>query len=162
MRADVEDDFTEYVKARLPRLRQAAFALCGDVHRADDVVQSTLVSLYRHWRRAVASDNLDAYVHRMLVHDFIDERRLRWSRVVLGDRDELDRMSVVVDMDSRTDVVAALRQLPRASARFWCCGSSATCRSRRPRRHCIAQPATSKHRPRAGSLLCGRFLPRQG
>ncbi len=105
MRADVQDDFTEYVRARLPRLRQAAYLLCGDVHRADDVVQSTLVSLYRHWRRAAASDNLDAYVHRMLVHDFIDERRLRRSRVVLGGRDELDRPSVAVDMDSRTDKV---------------------------------------------------------
>jgi|GEM_PF-3898691 len=38
MRADVEDDFTEYVKARLPRLRQAASLLCGVVHRADDSV----------------------------------------------------------------------------------------------------------------------------
>ena len=113
MRADVQDDFTEYVRARLPRLRQAAYLLCGDVHRADDVVQSTLVSLYRHWRRAAASDNLDAYVHRMLVHGFIDERRLRWSRVVLGGRDELDRPSVTVDTDSRTDIVAALRQLPQ-------------------------------------------------
>jgi RNA polymerase sigma-70 factor (sigma-E family) len=113
MRADAEGEYVEYVKARLPRLRQAAYLLCGDLHRADDVVQSTLVALYRHWRQASASHNLDAYVHRMLVHRFIDERRLKWSRVVLSDRDELERPAAVVDIDRRTDIEAALRHLPQ-------------------------------------------------
>ncbi len=113
MRADAEGDYVEYVKARLPRLRQAAYLLCGDRHRADDVVQSTLVALYRHWRRASASYNLDAYVHRMLVHGFLDEKRLRWSRVVLTGRDEMDRPASGVDVDSRTDIEAALRHLPQ-------------------------------------------------
>jgi RNA polymerase sigma-70 factor (sigma-E family) len=113
MRAGAEQDYAEYVKARLPRLRQAAYLLCGDIHRADDVVQSTLVALYRHWRRASGSDSVDAYVHRMLVHRFLDERRLRWARVVLTGRDRFDVAAPGPDIETRTDIDAALRRLPR-------------------------------------------------
>src|SRR5215475_401856 len=113
MRAEAERDYVDYVRARLPRLRQAAYLLCGDVHRADDVVQSTLVALYRYWRRASASDSIDAYVHRMLVHRFLDERRLRWAHVVLGRREPVDVSAPSHDVEARTDIHAALRRLPQ-------------------------------------------------
>jgi len=51
--------------------------------RADDIVQATVTALFRYWRRAAEVDNLDAYVHRMLVRNFLNERRLKWSRVLL-------------------------------------------------------------------------------
>jgi RNA polymerase sigma-70 factor (sigma-E family) len=117
MRADAESDYVDYVRARLPRLRQAAYLLCGDQHRADDIAQSTLVALYRHWGQASASHNLDGYVHRMLVHRFLDEKRLRWSRVLLTGRDEMDRPASGIDVDvyveGRTDIETALRRLPQ-------------------------------------------------
>jgi RNA polymerase sigma-70 factor (sigma-E family) len=113
MRADAESDYVDYVKARLPRLRQAAYLLCGDRHRADDIAQSTLVALYRHWGQASASHNLDGYVHRMLVHQFLDEKRLRWSRIVLTGRDEMERPASAMDVEGRTDIEAALRRLPQ-------------------------------------------------
>jgi RNA polymerase sigma-70 factor (sigma-E family) len=78
-----ESDYTDYVSARLGRWHKAAYLLCGDGHRADDIVQSTVTTLYRHWQRAVAADNIDAYVHRMLVRHFLSERRKAWSRVLL-------------------------------------------------------------------------------
>ncbi|HEU0240001.1 MAG TPA: SigE family RNA polymerase sigma factor [Micromonosporaceae bacterium] len=112
MRCDAEGEYVEYVKARLPRLRQAAYLLCGDVHRADDIVSGTLLALYRHWSRAAASNNLNAYVHRMLVHRYLDEKRLRWSRVVLTAPDGVDRASPEFDIDDRTDIESALRSLP--------------------------------------------------
>jgi hypothetical protein len=37
-----------------------------------------------NWKQAVRADNLDRYVHRMLVRRYLDDRRLRWSRVLLG------------------------------------------------------------------------------
>lgn len=113
MRADAESEFVDYVKARLPRLRQAAYLLCGDRYRADDIAQSTLVALYRHWGQASASHNLDGYVHRMLVHRFLDEKRLRWSQVILTGRDEVEWPASAMDLDSRTDIEAALRRLPQ-------------------------------------------------
>src|SRR5258708_678970 len=75
MDSDIDRDYVEYVSTRLPVLHRAAYLLCGDGHHADDIVQSTLLALYRHWRRARAADNTDAYVQRMLVRKFLDERR---------------------------------------------------------------------------------------
>ena len=83
MRADDEADYVEYVTARLPALQRTAYLLCGDAHQSDDIVQTTLTSLYRHWRRARAADNIDTYVHRMLGRVSLDEKRGRWSRVSL-------------------------------------------------------------------------------
>jgi RNA polymerase sigma-70 factor (sigma-E family) len=83
MRANHENDYVEYVTARLPALHRAAYLLCGDAHRADDIVQATATALYRHWRRARAADSLDAYVHRMLVRKYLDETRSGWARVRL-------------------------------------------------------------------------------
>lgn len=77
------DPYTEYVAASLPRLRRMAFALVGDAHRADDLVQETITKLYLHWRRAIRAHNLDAYTRQILVHTFLDERRLRWAQVRL-------------------------------------------------------------------------------
>lgn len=68
MRAQAEQEFTEYLQARLPRLPRAADLLCGDAHFAEDLVQSTALMLFRKWRAVKAADNMDAYVHRMLVN----------------------------------------------------------------------------------------------
>src|SRR5215475_5979265 len=84
MQPEPEGEFVEYVTARLPRLHRAAYLMCGDAHRADDIVQATLTTLYLSWRRARGADNLDGYVHRIMVRRFLDERRSRWARVVLG------------------------------------------------------------------------------
>jgi RNA polymerase sigma-70 factor (sigma-E family) len=78
-----DSEYVEYVSARLPALHRAAYLLCGDGHRADDIVAATTMVLYRHWRRAKDANNIDAYVHRILVRKFLEERRLHWARVRL-------------------------------------------------------------------------------
>jgi DNA-directed RNA polymerase specialized sigma24 family protein len=60
VRATDERQYTEYLVARLPALRRLAFLLCGDTHRADDVVQIAITRLYVHWRKASAAANIDA------------------------------------------------------------------------------------------------------
>lgn len=82
MRASDEQRYTEYVTARLPALRRTAFLLCGNEHRADDLVQVTITKLYVHWRRASAADSVDGYVRVMLVRTFLSEQRLGWARRV--------------------------------------------------------------------------------
>jgi DNA-directed RNA polymerase specialized sigma24 family protein len=52
-----------------------AHLLCGDGHQADDLVQETITKLYARWPRLSRVDNLDGYVHTMLVRTFLDERR---------------------------------------------------------------------------------------
>src|SRR2546423_15564128 len=80
-----EQEYVEYVTARLPSLRRLGYLLCGDEHGADDLVQQTITALYVHWRRASAADSIDAYVRQMLVRAFLDEKRRPWSRGRLTD-----------------------------------------------------------------------------
>ncbi|GAA2330752.1 SigE family RNA polymerase sigma factor [Dactylosporangium salmoneum] len=75
-----EQNYREYVAGNLERLRRIAFLLCGDWHTADDLTSTVLVKLFRHWRRAARFENLDAYVRRMLMRAWLDERRRPWRR----------------------------------------------------------------------------------
>ena len=84
MAAEGDGDYIAYVTGRLPVLRRVAAQLTGDVHRGDDLVQHAITRLYVHWRRASRTDNLDAYVYRILLRAFLDERRVRWAGVRLG------------------------------------------------------------------------------
>jgi len=83
MRTEARQEYVEYVTARLAPLRRLAYLLCGDGHRADDLVQQTITKLYLRWRRISAVEHLDQYVRTMLVRTFLDERRRPWSRVGL-------------------------------------------------------------------------------
>ena len=80
MRRAEEQVYRDFVMSRLESLRRTAYLLCRDAHLADDLVSITLTKLYRSWRRAVAADNLDAYVRGMLTKSWLSERRRPWRR----------------------------------------------------------------------------------
>jgi RNA polymerase sigma-70 factor (sigma-E family) len=86
---------------------------CGDPHRGDDLVQQAIAKLYVNWSKARAADNTDAYVQRILVRVFLDERRVRWSGVSLF----ATAPEVAVEPDRRVEdratLRAALDRLPR-------------------------------------------------
>ncbi|MDT0346273.1 SigE family RNA polymerase sigma factor [Streptomyces litchfieldiae] len=111
-----EAAYTAYVSARLPALRRMAHLLCRDPHRADDIVQATLTKLYVHWRRARAADDLDRYVHTMLVRAFLNERRLGWARVRLSGAPQetpgLPPAAGGPDIETRALVHTALSRVP--------------------------------------------------
>jgi RNA polymerase sigma-70 factor (sigma-E family) len=114
MRSELEREYVEYVAGRLPRLHRTAYMLCGDAHRADDIVQATLTALYVNWKRATGADNIDGYVHRILVRRYLDERRLRWSRVQLGDSHAAAAVAAPDhSIDERDELITALRSLPK-------------------------------------------------
>ncbi|HEX7302180.1 MAG TPA: SigE family RNA polymerase sigma factor [Lentzea sp.] len=71
---DRDREFGEYVDARALLMRRTAFLLCGDWHRAEDIVQTALIKLYVAWSR-VRKDSLDAYARKVLVRTAIDETR---------------------------------------------------------------------------------------
>lgn len=77
-------------------LRRKAYLLCGDWHAADDLVQDTLIAVYTSWPRVARGSNIDAYVSRVLVHKFIDDKRRPWRRTV-----------VTTDVPDRSDSHAA-------------------------------------------------------
>ncbi|GAA2605276.1 SigE family RNA polymerase sigma factor [Paractinoplanes durhamensis] len=113
MQVGANEEYVEYVAAKIPSLRRLAYVLAGDPHRADDLVQQTITTLFVKWRRAQTADNLDAYVRTMLVRTFLDEKRLAWARVRLFR--ELPEPPPFSDggIEDRQVVRAALGQVPR-------------------------------------------------
>jgi RNA polymerase sigma-70 factor (sigma-E family) len=108
--ADAE--YVEFVSSRLPKLRRAAYLLCGDWTRGDDIVSRTLTDVYVHWAKARRADNLDAYIRTVMVHRFIDEQRRGWSRVRLVDTLPDRPNHEPADAATGLDLKAALARMP--------------------------------------------------
>ena len=113
MRAAERDRaFSEFVQARRLHLRRVAYAICGDWHRADDLVQTALVKLYVAWPRVHTDGREEAYVRTIIVRADIDERRRPWRRETPGlpvvDRPARDPLPV----EERSALFDALQALP--------------------------------------------------
>ncbi|WP_331452453.1 SigE family RNA polymerase sigma factor [Streptomyces sp. SS162] len=82
----LEEGFARYVRGARPALRRNAFVLVGDWFAADDLVQQTLITVYRHWNRLERHDALSAYTRTVMVRLFVSDRRKhRWTRELLHD-----------------------------------------------------------------------------
>jgi len=122
-----DEEFTDHVTGRLPSLRRVAYLLCQHWHQADDLVQVAITNLYAHWGRVRAMDHIDAYVRRVVVREFLRERRSGWARRVTLDAEPRDGR--VTDpggvWDAAADLRTALARLPRRQRatlvlRFYC------------------------------------------
>ncbi len=69
-------DFEDWLAAREGALQRTAHLLTGDVHSAQDLVQTTLAKLFLRWDRVRSADNIDAYARTALVNEF----RSSWRR----------------------------------------------------------------------------------
>ena len=112
MRRSMEAQYTDYVSARLPALRRTAYLLCGDSHRADDLVQTAITKLYLHWRRASEVEHLDAYARKILVHVFLNEQRRGWFKRERVTGEPVELPAPETDPDMKTVVHAALATVP--------------------------------------------------
>ncbi|MFE4368024.1 SigE family RNA polymerase sigma factor [Streptomyces sp. NPDC056835] len=82
----IEEGFARYVIGARPALRRNAFLLVGDWHAADDLVQQTLITLYRRWEHLDQHDKLSGYTRTVMVRLFLSDRRNhRWTRERLVD-----------------------------------------------------------------------------
>ena len=75
-----ESGFRQWVAVRSTPLRRTAYLLSGSWHSADDLVQDTLIAVYPGWPRITRARNIDAYVNRILVNKYVDDRRRPWRR----------------------------------------------------------------------------------
>jgi RNA polymerase sigma-70 factor (sigma-E family) len=125
MSTRADEEFTEFIAARLPVLRRVAYLLCQDWHRADDLVQIAITRLYAHWGRVAAMEHAEAYVKTIVIRQFLIDRRSGWSRRVMLRAELPEPTGAWPDRDSALDVNAALAALPprqRATIvlRFYC------------------------------------------
>lgn len=80
-------EFAAFMVEAEPLLARTAWLLCGDRHRAEELVQATLVRTYVAWPRARAGDPL-AYARRTLANARIDTWRRRRREVLVDDTPE--------------------------------------------------------------------------
>ncbi|XIJ11833.1 SigE family RNA polymerase sigma factor [Lentzea sp. JNUCC 0626] len=114
-------EFGEFVDARALVMRRTAYLLCGDWHRAEDIVQQSLIKMYVAWSR-VRKDSVDAYARKVLVRTAIDETRrgfFQRERIV----DSVPE-SAVTDATTDLDLRRALDALPAGQRavvvlRYW-------------------------------------------
>jgi RNA polymerase sigma-70 factor (sigma-E family) len=107
-----DDGFTAYVAGRRAHLYRTAYLLCGDPHRAEDIVQNALAKLYVAWPRASRADSVEAYVRRVIINSHLDETRRPWRRESPTEDDRLDRAAPTGVAPEDADALwAALRDL---------------------------------------------------
>lgn len=117
-----DEDFAEFAAASEQRFYRHAYLLCHDREQARDLVQTTLLKLYRVWGRARRADHVHAYAHKALVRTYLDgQRRSRRERDLVA---LAEPPSAHDRPDLRMTVVDALAELPpRAKAvvvlRYW-------------------------------------------
>lgn len=104
----MDDEFSEYVAARWPRLVRSAVLLGCDAAEAEDIAQATLARCLTRWQRVRTADDRDAYVHRILLNTFSSARRRRWT----GERPvaTLPERPAPDDAQDRYDRVDALQR----------------------------------------------------
>jgi len=109
---DRDAAFTEFVLARQTHLRRIAYAICGDWHRADDILQTALVKLYAAWPRVQRNGREEAYVRQIIVRANIDEHRRPWRREQPGLDGYDGAAREPLPVEERTALFDALQQLP--------------------------------------------------
>jgi RNA polymerase sigma-70 factor (sigma-E family) len=75
--------FTRWASGRQQALLRTAVLLCGDHHRAEDLVQDALTKVAVRWSR-LEDQNPDAYARRVMVRTNISWWRKQRREVVLG------------------------------------------------------------------------------
>jgi RNA polymerase sigma-70 factor (sigma-E family) len=106
-----ERDFTEFVAQRTHALFRVAYALTGDQHAAEDLLQNALAKAAMRWSR-VEGDG-EAYVKRILYRDCVSVWRWRSRRreTLMATLPDLSAHADV-DPDLRMLLIDALRRLP--------------------------------------------------
>jgi RNA polymerase sigma-70 factor (sigma-E family) len=108
-------DFDAYVRGSHRRLKRLAFLLTGDLHAAEDLLQSAYARVYPRWGRVSRYENPDAYVRRVMVSIRTSWwRRVRGREVLTGDLPDRGGGADPATAEGELDrVLRALRRLPR-------------------------------------------------
>jgi RNA polymerase sigma-70 factor (sigma-E family) len=113
---DRAESFTRWASERQQALLRTAVLLCGDHHRAEDLVQDALTKVAVRWGR-LHDGNPDAYARQVIVRTNISWWRRRRHEVVRDVRDGGVSAGPGAEVDRRLALDRALAQLtPRQRA----------------------------------------------
>ena len=111
-RSSRDAEFAAFVAARQVHLRRIAYAVCGDWHRAEDLLQASLVKLYVAWPRIHTGGREEAYARQIIVRANIDESRRPWRRERAGLEDRDTQARTELPYEERSALFDALQALP--------------------------------------------------
>ncbi|MEZ5192684.1 MAG: SigE family RNA polymerase sigma factor [Nocardioides sp.] len=125
-----EDSFADWVAASGPRLKRMAFLLTGDLHEAEDLLQTAYAKALPRWRALSTYDAPEAWMYKVMVNQRTSwwrrSRKREWSTDQIPERawraGTAGEAEALVESQS---LLAALRDLPerqRAAVvlRHWC------------------------------------------
>jgi RNA polymerase sigma-70 factor (sigma-E family) len=137
MRAQLDEEFRDFMHGRWPAMVRLAYALTGDQGHAEDVAQTAFARTYASWPKVRRTGNPDAYVRRIVINENLN--RFRKHRVAERLTDTLPDSAAGAlpgsltgsgaadatrQYDDRSALIAALQRLgPRQRAvivlRYW-------------------------------------------
>jgi RNA polymerase sigma-70 factor, ECF subfamily len=112
--ASKHDSLSEPLIKAVPNLRAFAISLCGDVDRADDLVQETLVKAWNNLSSFEQGTNLKAWLFTILRNTYFSECRKLRREVKDPDGELAAKLSVRPEQHGHMDLVdfnAALARL---------------------------------------------------
>lgn len=116
MDTDAHAEFVAFVQARQHRLLRSAYLVCGDHHRAEDLLQDALVKLALRWRQ-VRDGDPEAFLRTVMYRDAVSWWRRRRREDLPGelpDRDATDDTAGVPDRLAFERALARLTVRQRA------------------------------------------------
>jgi len=153
-----EPELRDALLAAVPSLRAFAISLSGQVDRADDLVQDTLLRALANIDRFERGTNLNAWLFTILRNLFHSEYRKRRREVEDPDGSYAARLTVHPEQGSRLDFEdfrAALANLPADQREALLLIGASGSPTRRQRRSASAPSAPS----RAASTALARASP---
>ncbi|MFK3984653.1 SigE family RNA polymerase sigma factor [Micromonospora sp. NPDC050397] len=117
-RADLEEEFREFVAARSAALLRTAYLLAGDWATAEDLLQTALTKTYLAWKRLGEIEAVEPYARRVLVNTATSWWRRRWHgerpTEVLPERPAPDQIEEQLERDALWRHVRTLPARQRA------------------------------------------------
>lgn len=115
-----DQEFAAWVNEHQVTLLRAARFICFDVQNSEDVLQETLIDVYRRWAKVREFENLEAYAIRIMVSKHADLRR-KWARKKDELETTLEALDAAIDGSDSADEIterllvhAALKSLTPA------------------------------------------------
>ena len=115
-RNDARDDVRSAMLAAVPSLRAFAISLCGDVDRANDLVQETLLRAWSHLDSFEPGTNMSAWLFTILRNHFRTEYRKRRREVEDADGGYAERLTAPEEQTSHIEFGELREALLKLSA----------------------------------------------